>query len=324
MCTCISMRTKDVYFGRTMDIDYSFGERVVVTPRGYGFRLKSGDSFESFYAFMGMAGVVDGYPLYAEAVNEKGLSAAGLNFPGNAYYEEPRPDRINLAPFELIPWALGNFSTVKELYKELVTVNLTNIPYSKEMPLSPLHWMISDGSQCLVVEQTQEGFHVYENPVGVLTNNPDFPFHQMHLNAYMNLSCQPAQNRFAQRLSLKAYGSGMGAMGLPGDSSPTSRFIRACFCAMNSRCGGDDDSSISQFFHILDDVSIVRGTSILDNDKCNMTTYSCCMNTSKGVYYYKTYNNNQLTAVRFTKENMNSDRLSIYELRDKQAVWFEN
>ena len=157
MCTCVAMKTQDVYFGRTMDIDYRFGERVVVTPRNYSFALKNGESFETWYAMVGMASVMDGYPLYAEATNEKGLSIAGLNFPGNAYYGEPVPGRLNLTPYELIPWAMGNFATIAELRRELKNVWLTNQPFAKNLPLAQLHWMISDGEQSLVVEQTRQG-----------------------------------------------------------------------------------------------------------------------------------------------------------------------
>lgn len=324
MCTCISMKTQDIYFGRTMDLEYHFGEKVVVTPRNYSFALKSGESFETWYAMVGMATVADGYPLYADATNEKGLSIAGLNFPGNACYTEPHPGKLNLTPFELIPWAMGNFATLADLRRELDNVHLINIPFSPSMPLAELHWMASDGQNSVVIEQTDTGLHVYDNPAGVLTNNPDFPFQQMNLNTYMNLSSHPAENRFAKALHLKAYGRGMGAIGMPGDDSPTSRFVRACFYKANSMCGKDDASSISQFFHILDAVSIVRGSALLSDNQCYMTTYSCCANATRGVYYYKTYNNSQLTAVRMTDANKNAESLSMYELEEGQRVRFIN
>ncbi len=324
MCTCIAMKTRDAYFGRSMDIDYHFGEKVVVTPRNYPFSLRDGGNFETWYAMVGMAAVMDRYPLYAEATNEKGLSIAGLNFPGNARYAKPLPGKINLTPYELIPWVLGNFAGIRELRRELEKLNLIDVPFSKTTGVSPLHWMVSDGTESLVVEQTENGLHVYDNPAGVLTNNPAFPFHQMNLNSYMNLSCQPAENRFSPHLDLKAFGSGMGAFGLPGDGSPTSRFIRACFCKMNSLCEPDDLSSISQFFHILDAVSIVRGSMVLEDSKCNVTTYTCCANATRGVYYYKSYGNNQLTAVRMTDANKNASQLTIYDMVDTQQIKFMN
>lgn len=324
MCTCLSMKTRDAYFGRTLDLQYRFGERVVVTPRNYSFSLRSGESFETWYAMVGMASVSGDYPLYAEAANEKGLSMAGLAFPENAWYGQPVPGKLNLAPFELIPWAVGNFAEVKELRKELGNLWITDLPFSQSTPVSPLHWMVSDGKESLVLEQTREGLRVYDNPTGVLTNNPAFPYHQMNLNNYMNLTCQPPKNRFSKNLALKPYGTGMGAIGLPGDDSPSSRFVKACFLKANSQCEGDDESSVAQFFHILDSVSVVRGSSLAQDQECNITTYACCVNATRGVYYYKTYSNSQLTAVRLTEENMNSPGLSVYELEERQQVRYMN
>lgn len=319
------MKTRDVYFGRTMDIHYRFGEQVAVTPRGYRFPLKSGDTFETWYAMVGMASVRGGYPLYAEGTNEKGLSMAGLNFPENAWYGEPQPGKRNLTPYEFLPWVLGTFATLEEVRRELPSVRLTGTPFDQDTPTAPLHWMIGDGSGCVVVEQTRElGLQVYDNPYGVLTNNPTFPFHQMNLNSYMNLTSQPPQNRFCSHLDLSAFGTGMGSIGLPGDNSPTSRFVRACFNKMNSVCGGGGIESVSQFFHILDSVWLVRGSTMLDGNVCNVTTYACCMNASRGIYYYKTYGNSQLTAVRMTGENISSSQLTLFPLEEEEQVRYMN
>lgn len=324
MCTCIAMKTRDAYFGRTLDLEYRFGEKVVVTPRNYSFTLKSGESFETWYAMIGMARVAGAYPLYAEATNEKGLSIAGLYFPGNACYSPAQPGKRNLAPYELIPWAMGNFASLSDLRRELEQVHLTDAAFDKSTGTSPLHWMVSDGTDSLVLEQTSSGLHLYDNPAGVLTNNPEFPYHATHLNSYLNLTSRPPQNRFCKGLNLKAFGNGMGAIGLPGDDSPSSRFVRACFGKWNSVCGSDDESSIAQFFHLLDSVSIVRGAAVLHDNQCNVTNYACCANATRGVYYYKTYSNNQLTAVRMTDANKNGTKLAVYELEERQQVKFMN
>ncbi len=149
MCTCITMKTRDVYFGRTMDIHYRFGEQVAVTPRNYRVPLKSGESFETWYAMIGMASVRGGYPLYAEATNEKGLSMAGLNFPENAWYGEPVPGKRNLAPYEFMLWVLGTFATLEDLKRELPSVWLVDIPIEPGTPTAPLHWMIATARAAL-------------------------------------------------------------------------------------------------------------------------------------------------------------------------------
>lgn len=324
MCTCINLKTKDYYFGRNLDFECRFGEKVAITPRNYEFKLKKEKTFKTKYAMVGMATVVDDYPLYAEASNEKGLAIAGLYFPDYAYYKEPEGGKINITPFELIPWALGNFETIKELKPSINNLNITNVPFSENIPLTPLHWMVSDKEDCIVIEQTKEGLKIYSNPVGVLTNNPPFFYHLTNLNNYLNITPNYPENRFSSKITLDAYGNGMGSLGLPGDSSPSSRFIRAAFNKLNSVCEIDEESSVSQFFHILDSVSLTRGATITKNKNCDITNCSCCINVTKGIYYYKTYDNNQITAVKMNEKNMNSDKLDIYELVEKQQINYIN
>ena len=324
MCTCINLKTKDFYFGRNLDLEYRFGEKVVVTPRKYEILLKNKEKFKTKYAMIGMASVIDNYPLYADASNEKGLSIAGLYFPGNACYGESKKGKINITPFELIPWCVGNFSSVKELRKELKNINLVNISFADNIPLADLHWMISDKNDSIVLEPMENELKIYDNPIGVLTNNPPFSFHLTNINNYINLTTDIANNRFSNKISLKTYGQGMGAIGLPGDNSPASRFIRTSFNRLNSVCDFDEESSVSQFFHILDSVSMIKGTIVTEEKKYDITTYSCCINTTKGIYYYKTYNNNQITAIKMTEKNINSSKLDVYDLIEKQQINYMN
>lgn len=324
MCTCIDFKTEDNYFGRNLDLEYRFNEKVVITPRGYGFNLKNGDAIKTKYSLIGMATVVGDYPLYAEASNEKGLSMAGLYFPKNARFFAEDNAKLNLTPYELIPYFLGLYSTTAEIREILPRLNITNIPFGEGLPITDLHWMISDGRECIVIEQTQSGLKVYDNPAGVLTNNPPFDYHLTNLNNYINLTPGYQENRFSDKLNLRQYGQGMGAIGLPGDASPASRFVRAAFNKLNSVCGNDEKSSVSQFFHILDSVAMVQGATVTEHGKNDITAYSCCINTSKGIYYYKTYTNNQLTAVRMTDEAKNKKTLSVYELIEEQQIKYEN
>ena len=271
-----------------------------------------------------MATVVNDYPLYAEASNESGLSMAGLYFPGNAKFFEPDASKLNLSPYELIPYLLGLYSTVSEVRGVFDNLNITNTAFMDNMPVTDLHWMISDGNDCIVVEQMQEGLKVYDNPLGVLTNNPPFDYHIINVNNYINLTPNCAKNRFSDKINLSQYGQGMGALGLPGDTSPASRFVRAAFNKLNSSCKGDEEESVSQFFHILDSVAMVKGATVTAEGKYDITSYSCCINVSKGIYYYKTYTNNQITAVRMTDKEKNKKELSVYDLVEEQQIRYEN
>lgn len=324
MCTCINFKTKDNYFGRNLDLEYRFNEKVVITPRNYKFNLKNGTSITSKYSMIGMATVVSNYPLYAEATNEKGLSMAGLYFPKNACFFKEEDNKLNLSPYELIPYFLGLYSSISEIKKDITKLNITNTPFSKEMPVSDLHWMISDESECIVIEQMEDGLKVYNNPIGVLTNNPPFEYHLNNINNYSNLSPYNSENTFSNKINLNQYGQGMGAIGLPGDNSPASRFIRASFNKLNSKCEDDEKSSVTQFFHILDSVSMVQGTTITKENKNDITTYSCCINTSKGIYYYKTYTNNQIIAIKMSEKEKNNKYLSTFDLIEEQQIKYIN
>ena len=323
MCTAITYNTKDHYFGRNLDLEYSYHESVTITPREYPFTFRNGKEVKKHYSMIGMAYVMNNYPLYYDAVNEKGLGMAGLNFPKNAYYHEEVSDKDNVAPFEFIPWVLTQCSDIKEVRELLNHINIANINYSEELPASPLHWIISDKNESITVESVKDGLKIYDNPVGVLTNNPTFDIHMFNLNNYMSLSIEEPKNNFSSKLNFDIYSRGMGALGLPGDLSSASRFVKAAFTKMNSLSKEDELSSINQFFHILESVYQQRGCVKL-GDKYEITIYSSCCNQDKGIYYYKTYDNTHITGVDMYKENLDSQDLVVYELVKDTEVLMQN
>ncbi len=325
MCTSIAMKTQDFYFGRTMDFEYNFNECVVYTPRNYPLPFRKAGILDKHYAILGIATVEEGYPLYADAVNEKGLCIAGLNFPDNAYYPpKVEPNSSNISPFEIILWILGKCASVEEAKKLLASTHLVSIPFSERLPLSPLHWHIADSQSSIVLEATKTGMELHDNPVGVLTNNPSFGFQTTNLCQYMNLISGSPKNCFSNIKSLVPFGQGLGCFGLPGDYSPASRFVKAAYLSLNSICEKDEMSSISQFFHILDSVSMIRGSVITPENLYDITTYSCCMNATKGIYYYKTYSNSQITGIDMNRENPDSDLLRTYPLVSAQQIAWAN
>ncbi len=324
MCTAISFKTADHYFGRNLDLEYHYQEEVTITPRNYPFHFRKECSMNRHYAMIGMATVDSGYPLYYEATNERGLSMAGLNFPGNAAYREPVKGKVNLAPFELIPWLLGKYETVAQAKNALENIQIVNIPYSDHFPLSPLHWIISDQDQSITLEAVEEGIRVYDNPVGVLTNNPPFPYHMYRLTDFMGLSRNVAENRFAEGLELKPHSLGLGSYGLPGDLSSPSRFVRAAYIKLNSVCAESETESVTQFFHILGGVAQRKGMAISHGELWEYTVYSSCCNTSKGIYYYTTYENSQITAVDMHRCDLDSELVKAYPLVTAQQLRREN
>lgn len=324
MCTAATYKTKDFYFGRTLDYEFSYGEEITVTPRSYAFHFRNMETMENHYAMIGIAHVEKDWPLYYDAVNEKGLGMAGLNFVGNAVYKKTEPHKDNVATFEFIPWILGQCTCVKEARALLENLNLVDTPFDKDLPAAQLHWIIADRNEALTVESVSEGLRIYSNPVGVLTNNPPFDEQMFQLNNYMSLSSKEPHNNFCSKLSLQTYSRGMGALGLPGDLSSQSRFVRAAFVKMNSVSGDSEEKSVSQFFHILGSVDQPRGCCDIGDGKFEVTLYTSCCNADKGFYYYTTYDNHQITAINMHKENLNDTRLVLYPLIYGEQIKMQN
>ena len=324
MCTSIAF-TSPALYGRNLDLEYAFGEQVVITPRHHAFRFHRLPEQKCHLALMGMATVAEDTALYAEAVNEKGLYMAGLNFPGNAhYFPEDVPGKTMVAPYELIPLVLGRCENLAQARELLSQVAVAAIPFGPGYPLAPLHWHVADATGALVAEPMAGGLMLHEDPVGVMTNNPPFPFQLMNLNNYQHLSPRPPENRFAPNLGLTPYGQGMGALGLPGDASPMSRFVRAAFLKGNAVFTGEPVSDVTQFFHILEAVAMVRGSVLTPQGKCDMTTYACCIDAARGVYYYKTYENCQLSAVYLYGAELEGETLECFPLARQPQVFAHN
>lgn len=322
MCTATTYKTKDTYFGRTLDYEFSYGEEVVVTPRNYPFYFKNIGSISSHYALIGMAHVNENYPLYYEAINEKGVGIAGLNFVGNASYNDIVEGKDNIAQYELIPWILCQCQNINEVLNLLKRINVTNQSY-KNMPIASLHWIITDKEKTITLEAVKEGLKIYENEVGVLTNNPPFNIQMTMLSNYLGLSNESIPNRFAPNISIPQYSRGMGAIGLPGDLSSQSRFVRAAFVRANSLSKEDEISSVSQFFHILNSVDQQRGCCKV-NDAFEITIYTSCCNLNKGIYYYTTYDNHQINKIEMNKEDLTKNELIRFPLCNKENINSQN
>ena len=322
MCTAATYKTKDTYFGRTLDYEFSYGDELTITPRNYPLKFRHMGVIDKNYAILGMAHVVGDYPLYYDAINEKGLGMAGLNFVGNAVYQEWSEEKENVAQYEFIPWILRQCATVQEAKEYLSHMNLVGTPFHESLPTAQLHWIIADANEAITVECTADGLHVYNNSAGVLTNNPPFLQQMFQLNQYMHLSPKQPENHFSDQLNLQAYSRGMGALGLPGDLSSTSRFVRVAFTKLHSISEDSENESVSQFFHILNSVDQQRGCCEVAEGKYEITLYTSCCNLNKGIYYYTTYENHQISAVDMHAENLDATELIRYTpIIGEQICW---
>ena len=324
MCTATTYKTKDFYFGRTLDYEFSYGDEITITPRNFKFNFRKMGEMNSHYAIIGMAYVIEDYPLYYDAINEKGLGIAGLNFVGNAVYHEEKEGKNNVTQFEFIPWILGQCSSVDEAKKLLQNMNFLNEPFNDRLPLAQLHWIIADSNKAITVESVTDGIIIYDNPVGVLTNNPPFEMQIFNLNNYMHLSEKQPENHFAKEVLLQTYSRGMGALGMPGDLSSMSRFVRVAYTRMHAVSGKGEEDSVGQFFHILGSVEQQRGCCEVTDGKYEITIYTSCMNASRGIYYYTTYQNHQITAVDMHREDLDAEELICYPMKDEETFVYQN
>lgn len=323
MCTAISYQNGDHYFGRNLDLNRGYDEQVTITPRNYTFRFRNGQNLFHHYAMIGMATVASGYPLYYEATNEKGLSMAALNFPGNAIYLPRTAGKDNISPFELIPWVLGQCASVSEAKSLLRLANAWMLPFSREYKLTPLHWLIADKECAIAAEPMHDAIKLHDDPVGVLTNNPPFSYHMHRLMDYTGMQ---AENRsgFFCGVPTRPYSAGLGSMGLPGDYSSASRFVKAAFVKHNAISDGTEKGNVCQFFHILSSVAMPRGSVVMENGEPEITLYSSCCNTAKGIYYYTTYENSRITAVNMYHANLEAEGLATFPIRKFSEIFVQN
>lgn len=313
MCTAASFRKGGLYFGRTLDNHMSYGEEAVIAPRAFDF------GFKGRYAIVGMALVQGGYPLFYDAMNEAGLCMAGLNFVGNAQYFKSVGARDEVAQYEFIPFILSRCQSVEEAVEVIRKIRLTDRQFCENLPCAQLHWMISDAERDIVVECTKSGMQIFENAFGVLTNNPPFGEQLLNVSDYMHLSASQPENNFFKGVDMQRYSLGMGAIGLPGDLSSRSRFVRAAFVRNNCICGDGNTDGVNALFNILGSVRQVRGCNVI-KDGCETTLYTSCCDASAGIYCYTLYENHAITGVDMRSRDLNSSELYRFPLEREERI----
>lgn len=316
MCTAVTLQTDAFYFGRNLDLERGYGEYLVITPR----RFPLWSTGEEHYALIGVAHLRQGYPLYYDAVNERGLCMAGLRFAHSAVYHKEQPGRENVPAYQLLTRVLGQCATVREACGLLKRIRLTDTPFAPELPAAPLHWLLADSRECVAVEPLAEGLQITDDPAGVLTNEPPLPRQLFALNDYLSLSPEEPMNRFAPQLKLRPYSRGMGALGLPGDLSSRSRFVRAAFVRAHSACGGGENDSIHQLFHILGAVAQPRGCCRLPGGAQEYTRYTAGCNAARGSYYVTTYENRQLSVAHLAHAELDSRALTAFPIDQPPGI----
>lgn len=328
MCTALSFTVDDQhYFGRNLDLEQSVGEQIVIAPSNFHFHFNYVDDLNQHYALLGIAPVMDGVPLFCDAINEQGLAMAGLNYPGNSYYRKPQSGKTNVASFELISFLLGQCKNVQEVRQLLHDMVICDDAFKPGLQPTPLHWLIADKKEAVVLESDRDGVHLYDDPVGVLTNNPRFPLQLFNLNNYRTLSADTLANSFAPQLDLADYSRGLGTINLPGGIDSESRFVRAAFNKYNATWPQHDEvSNVTELFHVMHSVEQASGTDQVgtDLDQFEYTVYTAGYNLDQGYLYYTTYTNNRINKIDMHQVDLNSDQLTVYPFMRQQEINSQN
>lgn len=329
MCTGLCLATKDGkhLFGRNLDVPGPYGQSVHIIPRNFEWlNVADQQTYHSKYACIGMGIVSDNHPFIFDAVNEKGLAGAGLNFIAFAHFsDESQEGKTNISGSDFVYWALSNFTDLTELKEALKTLNITNIPFKPSLPVAGLHWIFTDLSgKSIVVECMSDGMHVYDNPVGVLTNDPTFPWHLTNLCQYVGLKNHMPKPKTMGDLTVHPFGHGLGMQGLPGDASPASRFVRTVFFRDCITDVDDEISGITAFFNVLMTVSVIKGCDVDHENEMDHTLYKSVMCQESGTYYYTDYHNRRINAVRMHEADLDGKNIISFDYHNEQDILFQN
>ena len=313
---CTGVRFSDdkgnMYFGRNLDWSVGYGQKVVVTPRGYSYESAFLGTMQPAHgAIIGMAIVVDNKPLYFDCANESGLAIAGLNFPGYAQYADVATEgKTNVAAYEFPLWVVMNFATVDEVEKALKNTAIVGQPINEQFPVSELHFIIGDSKRSIVVEYTANGMEIFNNDVDVLTNQPGYGWHKENLRNYMNLFPQMPKEVRWEKAKMMPFGSGSLMRGLPGDYYSPSRFIRVAYLNTHYPVKTTEEENVSRLFHTLTGVAMIDGAAEMADKKCEITVYTGGYSSATKTYYYNTYENPAIVSVKMEDYNLDSNELT--------------
>lgn len=301
MCTAMTLETGqgEVYLGRTMDFSIPLDPSLYFVPRGVRWgNLAGTHTVRNQYSFIAVGQDVSPV-VFVDGVNEKGFGAAVLYFPGYACYDpvDSREDsRPPIAAIELMHFLLSQCTDVDDAAEILHTIRIVGMEDPVTGSVAPLHWMIADKSgRCAAMEKTKEGLFVMDNPIGVLTNSPDFSWQLTNLRNYSNLSPWQMQDKKWCGVQLPPFGQGAGGFGLPGDYSPPSRFVRTAFQKSHAVPPPTPDEAVITGFHLLENVSIPKGVVLTDRNTADFTQYAAFIRLATQEYFFTTYNNSQIT-----------------------------
>lgn len=327
-CTSIVLEAEDgtAVYGRTMEWGtFDLKSRVAIVPRGYQFQGETpqgqnGIKWKAKYGIVGIDVLEKNY--ISDGMNEKGLVVGLLYLPGFAEYQpyEPEKSSISMGPLDLANYVLSNFATVEEVRAGLKKVRVVPVPEPAlgNIP-APIHLTVVDSSgKAIVVEYTDKKLHIFKNPLKVMTNSPTFDWHMTNLRNYINLSAVAIPTKKIENLDFAPIGAGSGFLGIPGDYTPPSRFVRAVAYTQTARNTPDGDETIYEIFRILDNFNLPIGSAEGSDAKSEQikglrsdTQWTTASDTRNLKLYYHTQNNRLVRMVDLKKVDFSDGKSGI-------------
>ncbi|MFD1199429.1 linear amide C-N hydrolase [Brucella gallinifaecis] len=324
-CTSFVLPTSDGsrVYGRTMEFAYPINSEMIVLPRNYSFKAdmpegQSGKAWESKYAAVGMNAF--GVTALADGMNEKGLTGGVLYFPGFAGYAEPGTGKSDdsLAPWDFLTWALTNFATVAEVKAALDNVSVVGVQQKDMGIVPPLHYTLHDATGASIVIEPVDGkLTVHDNPLGVMTNAPSFDWHMTNLRNYVKLSPQNVKPVKILGTEVSPLGGGSGMLGIPGDTTPPSRFIRASAFVLSAQPVASGVESVRLAEHIVNNFDIPKGWIDAPGMPLEYTQWSTIGDIKNQAYYIKTYDDPVLRGVEFKNLDLDAKDVKIIKMQPK-------
>lgn len=333
MCTGMSLVSSEgvPFLGRTQDFNILINHYGAIQfPRNCKME-QSIREFRIKYSILGLSFQHQGAPFYSipDGVNEHGLSGSTQRLTDYCIYstveEIESVDKFPLKSGQFLLWVLGNCQDTFEVEEKIKSVSIADLTIDDKVPGEPRHFLFIDKTgRTIVVEPDQKfQFSVYENPIKVMTNSPDFKWHLTNMSNYMSLSNVDPSSKEMNGFQIKATSKGLGMSALPGDYSSASRFIRAAYM-VNTSEQLDEQQTLSQMFHLLETVSIPKGSIRLPNEDDNhqllFTHYSICYNLKELEMNVKFYNNQRIQRVSLSETLAKGNDIKMYKLLQEEDI----
>lgn len=325
-CSSLSIHTTDEksLFARTMDFTMEPDSKVIIVPRNYGIGLLEKDNkvIKNPYAFVGMGSTDISSPVLYDGVNEKGLMGAMLYYATFATYaDEPKEGSRGINPVYVVSQVLGSCATINDVVEKLASFTLLNEPNEILGFAPPLHYTFTDSTgESIVIEPDKTGITIHRPTIGVMTNSPGYEWHQTNLRAYIGVTPNPPEDITMGEFELTPFGQGAGGLGLPGDFTPSARFLRVAYWKKYTQQAKNETEGVTNLFHILSSVNIPKGVVMTKEGKTDYTIYTATMCAQSKNYYFKLYDNSRISAVSLMNEDLNGKELITFEWDRKQDI----